>query len=108
MFSTLFLLLLAAFLLCYLTSSQLKTQLVGYQAYVAQRPRGFRAVGVGLLALTALVFGLQFGWMTGLSCWLVGLMSAGCLVVALVPFGYLTGLSLATLYILFLGLELLF
>lgn len=108
MFSTLFLLLLVAFACWYLTSRQLKTQLVGYQAYVARRPRGFRVVGGGLLALTALALVLQLGPMTGLSTWLVGLMGAGCLVVALAPLGYLNWPTVAALYAVFLGLELLF
>jgi hypothetical protein len=108
MLSTLFLLLLVAFALGYLASGQVKMPLVGYQAYVAQRPRPARLAGGLLLALTALVLGLQLGWMTGLSTWLVGLMAAGCLVVALAPLGYLALRPVAALYVVFLGLELLF
>ncbi|RZK86880.1 MAG: hypothetical protein EOO62_40120, partial [Hymenobacter sp.] len=62
-----------AFTLWYLASGQVKVQLVGYQAYVAQNPRNARRVGGLLLALTALVLVLQLGPMTGLSVWLVGL-----------------------------------
>lgn len=108
MFSTLFLLLLVAFGLGYLTSSQVKMQRVGYQVYVVRHPRRARVAGGSLLVLTALALGLQLGWMTGLSTWLVGLMCAGCLVVALAPFGYLSGLAVAALYAVFLSLELLF
>lgn len=108
MLSTLFLLLLVAFMLWYLASGQVKMQLVSYQARVAQNPRNARLAGAALLALTALVLVLQLGPMTGLSVWLVGLMCAGCLVVALAPFGYLNGLAVATLYVVFLSLELLF
>lgn len=108
MLSTLFLLLLVAFMLWYLASGQVKTQLVGYQVHVAQHPRRARLAGGLLLALTALALGGQLGWMTGLGIWLVGLMGAGGLVVALVPCGYLTGASVAALYVIFLGLELLF
>jgi hypothetical protein len=64
MYSTLFLLLLVAFALCYLTSPQLRSlrlQLVGYQAYFGQHPRGFRAAGWGLLAGTALAAALWLG-----------------------------------------------
>lgn len=111
MYSTLFLLLLVAFSLCYLTSPQLrglKLQLVGYQAYLGQHPRGFRAAGWGLLAGTALAAALWLGPMTGLSVWLVGLMGMGGLVVALAPLGYLHAPTLATLYVLSLALELFF
>lgn len=111
MYSTLFLLLLVAFALCYLTSPQLrslKLQLVGYQAYLGQYPRSFRAAGWGLLAGTALAAALWLGPMTGLSVWLVGLMGTGGLVVALAPLGYLRAPTLATLYVLSLALELLF
>jgi type IV secretory pathway TrbD component len=108
MLSTLFLLLLVAFMLGYLTSDQVKMQPVGYQVYVTSNPRIARIMGGILLAVPALALGLQLGWMTGLSIWLVGLMCAGCLVVTLAPFGYLTGLSVAALYAVFLGLELLF
>jgi hypothetical protein len=111
MYSTLFLLLLVAFSLCYLTSPQLrgvKLQLISYQAHINQRPRGFRAAGGALLAGTALAAALWLGPMTGLSVWLVGLMGVGGLVVALAPLGYLNGPALATLYAISLGLELLF
>jgi hypothetical protein len=108
MLSTLFLLLLVAFVLGYLTSSQVKMQPVGYQVYVVRHPRSARMAGGILLVISALFLGLQLGWMTGLSVWLVGLMCAGCLVVALAPFGYLTAPLVATLYVIFLGLELLF
>lgn len=111
MYSTLFLLLFVAFVLCYLASPQLKAlklPLVGYPAYVARHPLAFRAVAGALLALTALACAWQLGPMTGLSTWLVGLMGTGCLVVALGPLGYLNGPTLATLYVVFLSLELLF
>jgi hypothetical protein len=108
MLSTLFLLLLVAFMLWYLASGQVKVQLVGYQAHVAQNPRTARLAGGALLALTALALAFQLGPMTGLSIWLVELMCAGCLVVALAPFGYLNGSAVAALYVVFLGLELLF
>jgi hypothetical protein len=108
MLSTLFMLLLVAFTLWHLASGQVKTQLVGYQVYVARHPRPARLAGGALLALTALALVLQLGPMTGLSIWLVGLMCAGCLVVALAPFGYLNAAVVAALYVVFLGLELLF
>ncbi|TGE21017.1 hypothetical protein [Hymenobacter metallicola] len=107
MFSTLFLLLLLAFQLWYLASPQVKLPLAGYPAYVARRPRTARLIGAALLAVAALLFGRQLGWMTGLSAWLVGLMGVGSLVVTLTPFRYLTGYSLL-LYAVFLGLELIF
>lgn len=111
MYSTLFLLLLVAFSLYYLTSPQLKgvkLQLAGYQVRISQQPRNFRVAASGLLALTALAFGLLLGPMTGLSTWLVGLMAVGGLVTALAPLGYLNPPTVATLYALGLGLELLF
>jgi hypothetical protein len=108
MFSTLFLLLLVAFALGYLTSPQLKQPLAGYPAYVARHPLPFRAMAGALLAFTALACAWQLGPMTGLSTWLVGLMGVGCLVVALGPLGYLNGPTVATLYVVFLSLELLF
>lgn len=95
-------------MLWYLASGQVKTQLVGYQVSVAQNPRSARLAGGVLLLLAALALVLQLGLMTGLSIWLVGLMCAGCLVVALAPFGYLNGFVVAALYVVFLGLELLF
>ena len=108
MYSTLFLLLLVAFACWYLASSQLKRPLAGYQAYINQHPGGFRALGGGLLAGTALAAALWLGPMTGLSVWLVGLMGVGGLVVALGPLGYLNVPAVAALYAGCLGLELLF
>jgi len=108
MFSTLFFLLLTAFYLWYLTSPQVKMQPMGFQVYVANKPHSARLAGGGLLLLTAVLLGLKLGWMTGLSTWLVGLMGVGGLVVALAPFRYLNGYVLLGLYVVFLGLELLF
>ena len=106
MISTLFFLLLLAFQLWYLASGQAKTQPAGYRAYAAGNPRNARIAGGVLLALAAGAFVFRFGWMTGLSAWLVGLMGVGCLVVALAPFRYFSPVSVAALYIVSLLLEL--
>jgi len=108
MISTLFFLLLLAFQLWYLASPQMKMQPVGYQVYVTKNPQNARIASGALLVLTALLFGLKLGWMTGLSTWLVGLMGVGCLVVALGPFRYLNVAAVVGLYIVALGLELIF
>ncbi|KUG09162.1 hypothetical protein [Solirubrum puertoriconensis] len=108
MISTLFLLQLLAFRLWYLASPQAKLQPVGYAAYALQNPQQARAVGTLLAAATAVALGMHWGWMTGLSAWLVGLMGVGGLVVALAPFRYFGVYSVLALYGVFLGLEILF
>jgi len=105
MISTLFFLLLMAFQLWYLSSSQVKTQPVGYQVYVTNNPRPARLVGWALAALAAALFVWRFGWMTGLSAWLVGLMGVGNLIVTLAPFRYLRLPATVLLYLVFLTLE---
>jgi len=108
MISTLFLLLLLAFELWYRTSPQVKMQPAGYHTYVVKNPRPARLLGGLLAGLVAVLLGLQWGWLTGLCAWLVGLMGVGSLVVALAPFRYLTVYALGGLYALCLALELLF
>lgn len=108
MISTFFFLLLIAFQLWYLTSPQVKLQPVGYQVYVTKNPQNSRIAGGALLAIAAILFVLKFGLMTGLCAWLVGLMGVGGLIVALAPFRYLNIYSTLILYIVFLGLELIF
>ena len=108
MFSTLFFLLLTAFYLWYLTSPQVKMQPAGYQSYITKSPQNSRVAGGILLIVAALLFVLKFGLMTGLCAWLVGLMGVGGLVVALAPFRYLSVAAVAGLYVVFLGLELIF
>lgn len=106
MISTFFFLLFIAFHLWYLTSSQVKIQPAGYQVYVTKNPRNARIAGGILLVATAILFVWKFGWMTGLSAWLVGLMGVGSLIVALAPFRYVSMPSTVMLYIVFLILEL--
>ena len=83
-------------------------QPVGYQAYITKNPQNARIAGGILLVLAAMLFVLKLGWMTGLSAWLVGLMGVGGLIVALAPFRYLNVASVMGLYIVSLGLELVF
>lgn len=108
MLSTFFLLLLLAFQLWYLTSPQVKMQPVGYEALVVKHPQQARLVGGALLVVAAVLFVLRFGLITGLSAWLVGLMGVGGLVVALAPFRLLSVAVIAGVYVVSLGLELIF
>jgi hypothetical protein len=105
MISTLFFLLLIAFQLWYWSSGQLKMQPLGYQAHVRNNPRPARLAGWALAGLAAALFVGRWGWMTGLSAWLVGLMGVGNLVVVLAPFRYLRLPATLLLYLLFLMLE---
>ena len=105
MISTLFFLLLIAFQLWYLASGQVKTVSAGYQGYATNNPRNARLAGGALLLVAALLFVGKFGWMTGLSAWLVGLMGVGGLLVVLAPFRYLSTAAVVLLYAFFLTLE---
>ena len=105
MISTFFFLLLLAFQRWYLASGQAKTEPAGYQAYVLNNPRNARLAGGFLALLTAVLFVVKFGVMTGLCAWLVGLMGVGCLIVALAPFRYLGPVAVGLLYALCLTLE---
>lgn len=105
MISTFFFLLLIAFQLWYLSSSQVKIQPVGYQAYVTNNPRNSRIAGGILAIVSALLFVWKLGVMTGLCAWLVGLMGVGCLIVALAPFRYLSPAAVVLLYLVSLTLE---
>ena len=105
MISTFFFLLLLAFQLWYFASGPVKTAPAGYQAYVLNHPRNARLAGSALALLTAVLFVVKFGVMTGLCAWLVGLMGVGCLVVALAPFRYLSPALVGLLYALCLTLE---
>jgi hypothetical protein len=105
MISTLFFLLLIAFHLWYLSSSQFKIQPVGYQAYVTNNPRPARILGWALAGLVATLLVWRFGWMTGLCTWLVGLMGVGNLIVTLAPFRYLRLPATLLIYLVLLTLE---
>ena len=108
MFSTLYLILLVAFQLWYLTSRQLKTApSAAYLQPVIRNQRQTRLMGgVLCLAATAL-FIAKLGWMSGISASIIGLMGIGCLTVTLQPFNYLRIETVVLLYVFSLILELL-
>ena len=107
MISTLYLILLIAFQLWYWTSKQVKfAYTASYVLTIKKNPERYRIIGGVLLVIAAALFVMRFGWMSGLSAWLVGLMGVGCLVVMLAPYHYFNPKWVAGLYVLFLILEL--
>lgn len=108
MFTTLFLLLLVAFRLWYVTSKQYRpNNPPQYLRSLMARPVLARVAGAVLVALVTVAFVVKLGWVTGILAGFVALMGAGSLVVALSPFRYITAAAASGLYAFFLILELL-
>jgi hypothetical protein len=106
MISTLYFLLLIAFQLWYLTSKQVKyAYTTPYMLNIKKEPERYRIIGILLLLITAALFVMKMGWMSGLCAWLVGLMGIGSLVIMLSPFRYLRPGEVIVLYIICLSLE---
>lgn len=106
MISTLYLVLLIAFQLWYLTSRQVKhTNLKGYELLMIKEAQKSRMMGGILFFMVTVAFVFQFGWMSGICASIVGLMGVGCLVVMLAPFKYLNIKLLIVFYIFSVTLE---
>ena len=106
MISTLYFIILIAFELWYLTSKQVKhVGLSEYQLQVLKYPQKSRIVGATLFLIATALFVSNFGWMSGISASIVGLMGVGCLIVMFAPFKYLSLKLVILLYIFFVILE---
>lgn len=106
MITTLFLILLLAFL-GWMFSSR-KNKQIQPPVYLQPLLQHRQAVRLscnflGLLACAGFVW--KLGWETGLFAALVGLMGVGCLVVFLRPYMIIRELQLGLLYIFFLLME---
>lgn len=108
MISSLYFLQLIAFQLWYLTSKQVKYAYTSpYILNLKKEPKRYRNIGSMVLLITAALFVMRAGWMSGLSAWLVGIMGIGSLVVLLSPFHYLRTHQVIMLYMLCFTLEIL-
>lgn len=110
MYSTIFLLLLAAFALLYNLSSRIKTPPNQYRfvGYLKQRCRLSRWISLGLAIIALMGLVVQLGIGAGIFGWIVGLMSAGSLVVILAPFRLIRVPQILLLYVLIVTIELFF
>src|SRR5688572_23149635 len=83
-------------------------QSTGKPAKVAADKRKlWRTAGGGLLLVTIAGFIWQWGILSGICGWLVGLMAVGCLSVVIAPFKYVKLSGLAALYLCCVALEIL-
>jgi len=106
MITTIFLLLLMAFEICYLTSKQFKQ--ANPPAYVVSiiANKTMWRIGAFLLVLAATVLLIMvLGFASGIATLIFGLMAAGSLIVSLQPFHYFRVATIAAVYFAILLLE---
>lgn len=99
MITTIFLLLLLAFEICYLTSKQFKeVNLPPYVKTITLHPKQFRTGAGFLFVIATSLLIIYLGLVSGIFAVIVGLMAAGSLIVIIQPFRYIPLLSLLILY----------
>jgi len=99
MYSTVFLLLFAAFYLFYNLSARIKiTDKPTFLTYLTQRPRLSRQIGLGLVIVAFAVLITQLGVGAGIFGLIVALMGVGSLIVILTPFRYFRLIYLLLIY----------
>lgn len=107
MITLLFLLLLIAFKLAYVTSKQQRKSIqAAYLQKVTTKPTIARFTASILIIIAMAMFITKLGIASGIAACILGLMGAGSLIVLLQPLNYLRGWTLAGLFAFFFVLEL--
>ncbi|WP_443944317.1 hypothetical protein ACJVDH_15525 [Pedobacter sp. AW1-32] len=99
MISTLFLIFLLAFEICYVTSEQYKPSKPRLYLQKLRANKQNAHLGAAVLLLLATTgFVIIFGWASGLFGAVISLMAAGSLIVVLQPFAYLKPGNIILIY----------
>jgi len=107
MYSTILLLLICSFYLLYHLSARMKVAAcLAISKYLQQQPSLSRIVSLTLMMLAAVLSICHLGIGSGIFSFILVFMSAGCLVVAIAPFRYISMIHLLAIYLLSISLEL--